>query len=285
MKYFLLFIPFLSFGVTPTKVNLKIGTSGYVTIDGNNYPRGQVYSYYSVLGNGDTSLQISGLGLSIGGRTSQYFLNGDGDDLPFTSMTDLKLWMDTYFEATATSGSISVGQTVTGADPNGVLFADNDCALRTVNNFTYSDGDGYPSINGSRVITAAIIGDYSNSINGSLTFGLTDVCYNNDCTNCSNYSYGNLTNIPAFAPVATSGSYDDLDNRIIISGATASGNGTTTFSFNVGVNYSYILVQSNTPATAKIIGCSIATGTVTCTTTVNTAVGVNNISVTFLAKQ
>ena len=88
--------------VSQATVKLKIGTSGYVTIDGNNYPRGQVYTYYSY--GSDTTLQITANNLNTGAHTKSYYLDGDNSNTPFASMAALKAWNNTNLELGFTGG-------------------------------------------------------------------------------------------------------------------------------------------------------------------------------------
>lgn len=264
-----MFLPFLSLG----SVQLKIGTSGYVTIDGNNYPRGQVYSYYGY--GRDTSLQITGVGLSIGGYTKQYFLDGDNSDAPFTSMTALKAWMDANFEQASPLTDISVGVSIVNSTPLSVMCIDEDGNLQTYASFTYNDGDGKSYINGNRVTTNDLLGA---------------VCFTNDIVSLLNVppvalsgEYSDLTGKPTISLVGQTGNYDDLIGLPSIpsfQAFTCNGTGSTTFTFTVPGGYSHLFfVFSNTPLTSKgIDGCSLSGTTVTCTTRIANTVGVNNIT-------
>lgn len=88
---------------------LNIGTSGYVTIDGQNYARGSLLSKYSVSGP-DTLLGVlySAPAQSpfVVSKVAGAYLDSDNDTASFTSMAELRHWMNSHFEATGVdSGS------------------------------------------------------------------------------------------------------------------------------------------------------------------------------------
>ncbi len=81
-------------------VNVKIGTDKYVTINGQNYPRGYLLSVYNYAGT-DSTLAILFANTRtplIKATNNISYLYGDSTDAPARSMLILRTWMNTNFE-------------------------------------------------------------------------------------------------------------------------------------------------------------------------------------------
>lgn len=104
---------------------LKIGTDGYVTIDGANYTRGYLGSAYSVIG-GDSVMEITVNSdrppqLFIYWKKASKWLNGDNGNTPFSSMAALHAWMNAHFEFVDTSSGGGGITAVSVRNANGFL--------------------------------------------------------------------------------------------------------------------------------------------------------------------
>ncbi len=85
-------------------ISLDSGSLGYVIVDGQNYKRGYLGSYYSIFG-GDSCLSINyvyGYPVRIFGplKYNKYTLGG----VPFSSNFALRQWMNRYFELSGPTG-------------------------------------------------------------------------------------------------------------------------------------------------------------------------------------
>lgn len=96
----ILFLLLSSAALTASATIVKIGTPGYVTVDGQNYSRAGFSTYYQYRAN-DTTLQLSLPGAGqIAGQTYIHFLDGDNSNTPFTSMAAVITWMNAHGEPT-----------------------------------------------------------------------------------------------------------------------------------------------------------------------------------------
>jgi hypothetical protein len=184
---------------------------------------------------------------------NKYTLDGE----VCTSVAMFRDFFNAHMISSGAGGGITLGTTVTGADPGGILFADNDLSLRTVSSFTYNDGDGYPKVGGDRVTTdsrlwvGAFTGDAQNLINlnpvaidgdASHLTGLAPVATTGDCTFCVGYNFDDLVGTPTILGVST---------------FTAIGNGTATFTFTTLQSFAII-----TGVTFSALNCSCSLKTV-----------------------
>ena len=102
-------------------VILKVGNGGYVTIDGQNYKRGNLCSRY-----GTGTLAILNYPIpstSFAGEFSYFikptaysdYLDGDNANAPFASLAALRTWMDANFEASTAVGASGAAGVATAA--------------------------------------------------------------------------------------------------------------------------------------------------------------------------
>lgn len=139
---------------------LKIGTAGYVTVDGQNYNRSLCSTYY----DGNT-LQL-GLPLGfIAGKLYSEYLDGDNSNTPFASISALRTWCNNYLEPIGAISKVQVS-----------LSSANILALNSTP-ITIIPTQG----SGKFIVPIAIIFDYTNVTtaytSGSLNFQLGGVTY------------------------------------------------------------------------------------------------------------
>ena len=91
---------------------LKTGTTGYVTVDGQNYARRMCQTYWQVNLQGDTTMQIflPNYGYIAGQKCNKY-LNGDNSNTPFASFAALQTWTNTHLEPNVDTTSGGGGST------------------------------------------------------------------------------------------------------------------------------------------------------------------------------
>lgn len=243
-------------------VILKIGASGYVTIDGANYERGFLGSKYETIGGVDT-LAIF-VDAQNGPKWLYYpnpytaYLDGDNANAPFASMAALHAWMDANFEAAGggggtvtsiTAGTGLSGGTITGSGTialNGVLPA-----ISSVNSIP-AVGNGIPVIvaqykqNGVTSNTTTI--NYTPTTSGSI-FRISWGAYlNNRGVNSITLNFkdqnGNARAIPLSG-------YADATPLIIETTFNAGGTFITgnsaEFTVNTGTNITVDVVFQNSP--------------------------------------
>ena len=108
----------------PAQNVLKIGTTGFVTVDGQNYARRMCQTYWQVY-KGDTTMQLylPNYGYITGQKCNKY-LDGDNSNTPFASFAALRSWTNSHLEPNVdtTSGGGSptgaAGGDLAGAYPN-----------------------------------------------------------------------------------------------------------------------------------------------------------------------
>lgn len=89
-----------NFNVTDT-ISLAYGSNGYVTINGQNYKRGDLLSKYYYPTTGDSTLAILyGYSMTtlIKARKNSLYIYADSSRRSARSMTVLRTWMNTNFE-------------------------------------------------------------------------------------------------------------------------------------------------------------------------------------------
>src|SRR5882724_2738982 len=142
----------LSFVSHAQKTILKIGTNGWVTVNGQNYKRGYLGSNYTTL-HGDSLLAIQyqyGYPVTlIWAAVDTMYLNGDNSNLPFTSMSALITWMDTHFEPLVDTidAPPTIGDDISGGIPGYHLIVDGSGHLGQINPFFSIDFQGDTVIN------------------------------------------------------------------------------------------------------------------------------------------
>lgn len=149
-------LPFVSTGQTI----LKIGTTGYVTVNGQNYARRLCNTYYGYTRAGDSTLQLylPNFGY-VAGQKCNLYLDGDNGNAPYSSMVALHNWANSHLEPNVdtTSGAstlqqvVHTGNIVVGPDGRyGIIFLDSankpfDTATNrgeSVRIYTRYDGSG-----------------------------------------------------------------------------------------------------------------------------------------------
>jgi hypothetical protein len=102
MKALLLLCLFAMLAVSATAqtVNVRIGSDKYVTINGQNYPRGYLLSQYNYAGADSTLalLYANTRTLFIKPTNNASYRYGDSTDAPANSMLVLRAWMNANFE-------------------------------------------------------------------------------------------------------------------------------------------------------------------------------------------
>ncbi len=83
-----------------TTVTLKAGTDGYVTINGQNYPRGYLLTEYTYRTTDSlmSILYANNRTYLISPRDNVRYLYADTANTPAHSMSVLRTWMNTNFE-------------------------------------------------------------------------------------------------------------------------------------------------------------------------------------------
>lgn len=95
---------------------LKIGSTGYVNVDSQNYARELCATYYQTNANNIETLQLQLPSGYIAGQPCDSYLDGDNSNTPFASMAALRAWMDANFEPTILVTTRTATATITGDD-------------------------------------------------------------------------------------------------------------------------------------------------------------------------
>lgn len=196
-----------------------------------------------------------------------YCWNGHGGvdtSVYYLERTELYSYVAQYTADNAiTIGGIIAG----GSKPNAILMDDGSGMLANYATLTFDNGTGHLTINGSQAVvmsdlaTVATTGDASNLTN------LAAVALDN--------SYNSLSDLPTISSVGHSGNYGDISGAIKFQPFSATGNGTTTFTFTVANGYTKVAVFVATPTTLTAIKAASVSGT---TVTVTTTLLVANLT-------
>lgn len=227
MRQFLLFLSLLCSFIAPAQNTvLKIGTSGYVTIDGQNYNRGQVHTVYQI-SKGDTVLQLRSdqVGL-INRATKSHYLDGDNSNTPFTSMAALQNWNDSNLELSGPTGdssvyptqyqldtakirlsaggggSLAIGDPISGAEKNLPLYADGSHNLAQYSVIPWcvrSDSNTYTGYITRAYGDANYGGGGGGCISTCVASGDVDINMNNNAL-----LFGSATSVTLSAAIGTS---------------------------------------------------------------------------------
>jgi len=93
-------VALLAVSLQAQTVNIKIGSDKYVTINGQNYPRGYLLSQYNYAGTDSTLalLYANTRTPFIKATNNASYQYGDSSNAPANSMLILRTWMNTNFE-------------------------------------------------------------------------------------------------------------------------------------------------------------------------------------------
>lgn len=81
-----------------TTITLKAGTSGYITINGQNYTRGQLGSIYSTRDSSLAIIYTIDRTLFVRSTRDTFFVYADSSNAKARNFNVLKTWMNTNFE-------------------------------------------------------------------------------------------------------------------------------------------------------------------------------------------